>query len=83
MTAFGLDGPVTNAAGRVAGSNLIEIADLGMAGLNAAQTSLHLVAVFEAAGRARFAQTLQRVFHVSRETMPDGSLFLVAAGGAT
>jgi hypothetical protein len=52
-----------------------------MAGLHATQTSLHLIAILEAPPRDGFAQTLQRVFHVSRETMPDGFLFLLAAGG--
>src|ERR1700730_7053778 len=67
---------------RVAESNLVEIIHLGMAGLNAAPTSLHLVAVFQPAGRDGFGQTLQCVFHVSRETMSDRSLFLLAAAGA-
>src|SRR5258708_10264164 len=53
-----------------------------MAGLNPPQAPLHFEAVFQPAVLASFRQTLQGVFHASREAVPDGFLFFLPAAGA-
>src|SRR3954447_11602494 len=74
--ALFFDGPLqAKALACVAQRHVIEIAHLPMAGLNAPQTPLHFVAIFQAAGLDGFRQALQGVLHAPGETLPDGLLF--------
>src|SRR3954463_14657173 len=78
--ALFFDGPrQAKALACVAQRHVIEIAPLPMAGLNAPQTPLHFVAIFQAAGLDGFRQALQGVLHAPGETLPDGLLFFLAA----
>src|SRR5208283_6060348 len=78
-----LDRPAeTNALGRVAHRDLVEIVYLGMAGLNASQPPLHFVAVFQPAGLDGYRLTLHNVFHASRNAVPAALTFSRAAAAA-